>query len=314
MTTRWALAALLMVGACSTDTTPDAPRDDASVSADANVDANVDEGGDAGVDAGGLPDTIGPAERPATLVVPNEHDGTTPLPAVVLLHGYGANGGGQDLYFGLSRAARTEGFYAVIPDGTMDSGGRRFWNATPACCDFGLTGVDDVAYLTGLLDELEALVPVSAIFFLGHSNGGFMSYRMACELAGRVSAIASLAGSDFATDDDCVPERAVSVLQIHGDADAVIPYAGAAGLYPSASDAVARWAERAGCDTSASEVGDPLDIETALGGAETETLRYRAGCTGAEAELWTIRGGSHIPALGRTFAPSVLAWLREHAR
>lgn len=289
---RWALAAFL-VGGCS------APP----VSGD---------GGPSGPDA--LPSTLGPPERPADLVVPTAYDGVTPLPVVMLLHGYSANGAAQDVYFGLSRAARADGFYTIVPDGTVDASGKRFWNATPACCDFGRTGVDDVAYLTGLLDELESLAPVSDVYFVGHSNGGFMSYRMACELADRISAIASLAGSDFAGDTDCVPERPVSVLQIHGDADAVIPYAGALGLYPSASDAVARWAERAGCETGMSEAGEPLDLVTTLGGAETETLRYHAGCEGAEAALWTIRGGSHIPALGRTFAPTVLAWLREHAR
>ncbi len=291
---RWALAAAWIVGACS------GPAVD-------------EDGGAPEADAGSLPETIG-GERPAELVVPSAYDGVTPLPVVVLLHGYMASGELQDIYFRLSPAARAEGFFVIIPDGTVDAGGRRFWNATPACCDFGGIGVDDVAYLTSLLDELEALTPISQIYFVGHSNGGFMSYRMACELADRVSAIVSLAGADFASDTDCVPDRAVSVLQIHGDLDATIPYAGVAGAYPSASDGVARWAERARCDLAASEVGEMLDLESALGGAETETLRYASGCEGAEAELWTIRGGSHIPALDRTFAPTILAWLRDHAR
>jgi len=304
---RWVLAAAWIVSGCSE---PIAGAD-GSVTADAAPSA---DGGPPEADAGALPDTLGPSERPAQLVVPSARDGVTPLPVVVLLHGYGANGAGQDLYFGLSRAARSEGFYVIVPDGTVDAGGRRFWNATPACCDFAGTGVDDVAYLTSLLDELEALTPISQIYFVGHSNGGFMSYRMACELADRVSAIVSLAGADFASDTDCVPDRAVSVLQIHGDLDATIPYAGVAGAYPSASDGVARWAERASCDLGASEAGEMLDLESALGGAETETLRYAADCEGAEAELWTIRNGSHIPALNRTFAPTVLAWLRDHAR
>lgn len=300
-----ALVALFMAACSQSPATPDG-----SVAGDAS---SAPPSGDAAPDPE-LPSTIGPSERPAALVVPRAHDGTTPLPAVVLLHGYGANGVGQDLYFGLSRAARTEGFYTLLPDGTVDSSGRRFWNATHWCCDFGGTGVDDVAYLKALLDELEDLVPISAIFFVGHSNGGFMSYRMACELSDRISAIASLAGSDFADDNDCVPARAVSVLQIHGDADEVIPYDGAVGLYPSAGDAVLRWAERAGCDPSAAELGEPLDLDTSLAGAETETLRYETGCSGAAAELWTIRDGSHIPALGRTFASTLLEWLRAHAR
>jgi len=294
---------------------------DAPADGDSGVTPPVDAGpaADGGSDAGPLappPTTLGPADRPAELVVPSAHDGVTPLPAILLLHGYSASGAAQDLYFGLSRAARREGFYVVIPDGTVDGSGNRFWNATPACCDFGGTGVDDVAYLTGLLDELEAAVPVAdgQLYLMGHSNGGFMSYRMACERASRVAAIVSLAGSDFANDDDCAPSEPVSVLQIHGDADPTILYGGEpAGAYPSAPDVVARWAERAGCDTGAPVDGEPLDLESGIAGAETAVTRYEAGCA-ADAELWTIEGGGHIPALTRDFTPTVLSWMRDHAR
>ncbi len=299
--------ALLVLTACSE---PTAPTDGGSLDHDGAVHQV-----DAGVDAGGAPPSmIGPADRRAQLVVPNAYDGVTPLPAIVLLHGYGASGELQDLYFGLSRAARTAGFYVIIPDGTLDSTGKRFWNATDYCCDFGHTNVDDVAYLTSLVDELESLAPVSQLYFVGHSNGGFMSYRMACELADRVSAIVSLAGSDYWDASACVPDRAVSVLQIHGDADAVVPDSGTTNVFPGAEDVVARWAMRAGCDTSASETGDPIDLETNLAGAETAVTRYASGCSGAQAELWTIHGGSHIPALTPDFTPDVLAWLGAHAR
>lgn len=296
--------ALACVAACSGPGAEDAGTD-AAVSADAGADAEAPPL---------LPAEIGPAERPAALVAPAAHDGVTPLPAVILLHGYGANGSGQDLYFQLSRAARTAGFYVVIPDGTPDAGGSRFWNATPWCCDFGGVGVDDVAYLTALMDALEAVAPVSHFFFVGHSNGGFMSYRMACERSDRVSAIVSLAGSDFLGDDECAPDRAVSVLQIHGDADATILYGGFAGRYPPAADVVQRWAARAGCDTGAGEAGERLDLDNGLAGEDTDTLRYASGCAGAEAELWTIRFGAHIPALTRAFSPTILEWLRAHAR
>ena len=290
---------------------------DAAITDAGPLDAGApDAAADAGAtDAGpALPRTIGPVERPARFYAPPAHDGVTPLPALVLLHGYGVDGAAQEAYFALRRATNAEGFYLVVPDGTLDADGRRFWNATPACCDFGATGVDDVAYLTSLLDALEAIVPVdpSAVFFLGHSNGGFMSFRMACELADRVAAIASLAGSDFLDDTDCVPSRPVSILAIHGDADDVILYGGTAG-YPGAQAVTERWAARASCDLGAPTTGAPIDIAT-VAGAETTVRRYETGCTGAQAELWTIAGGAHIPGLTRNFSPSVVAWLRAHAR
>ena len=271
---------------------------------------------DGGADGGAVPEapaTIGPADRPAALVVPGAYDGATPLPAVILLHGFGASGEAQDTYLGLSRTARREGFYVVLPDGTAGADGRRFWNATPACCDFGGVGVDDVAYITGLIDALEAAVPVAdgQVFLMGHSNGGFMSYRMACERSARIAGIVSLAGSDYEADDACVATEPVAVLQIHGDMDATIPYAGLAGAYPSAPDVVARWAARNECGATP-VAGAPLDLEGGIAGDESEVSRYE-GCA-AGAELWTIVGGGHIPAPSRGFAATVLAWMRAHVR
>lgn len=286
----------------------------------ADTDAGTGPGTDAAapVDAAtsGPPATIGPAERPARLVVPPAHDGTTPLPLVVLLHGYSATATLQDTYWRTSIVARSMGFYLVLPEGTVDSSGNQFWNATPACCDRDGTGVDDVAYLTGLLDEAESVVPVdtSRVYFIGHSNGSFMSFRMACELSERVAAIGGLAGADFLTDDGCVPAQPVSVLHVHGDADDTVAYAGTA-FYPSARAAVERWAGRAGCDVGAPESLAPLDLDASLSGAETEVLRWSAGCeAGLDAELWTIRGGSHIPSFNTAWMPQLAEWLLRHRR
>lgn len=296
------LSLLLLVGC---DDSP-APSDAGSTGDDAG-------GLDAGAPAG-LPESIGPAERPARLVAPSAHDGTTPLPLLVLLHGYSANGGAQELYLRLSRQTRSQGFYLVIPEGTEDSRGNQFWNATPACCNFDGSDVDDVAYLMGLVDEMEGLAPIRDVYFFGHSNGGFMSYRMACEHADRITAIGSLAGSGFATEAECGATQPVSVLQIHGDMDETIPYAGVTAAYPSAEAMVDRWAARAGC-TDEVTAGDPLDLDQTVAGAETTVADRVTGCSGADASLWTIVGGSHIPDVtSGPFSQLLLEWLDRHRR
>ncbi|MDQ3036872.1 MAG: hypothetical protein M3Y87_31050 [Myxococcota bacterium] len=300
------LAALSIVACSSVD--PVTPGDDAGGA----------DGGTIAPDAGGStapPETIGPEERPARLVVPNAHDGVTPLPLMVLLHGYSANATVQDTYWRASTVARTMGFYLVLPEGTTDTSGEQFWNATPACCDFGATGVDDVAYLTGLLDAAEAVVPVdtSRVYFIGHSNGSFMSFRMACELADRVTAIGGLAGADFLGDDDCVPSQPVSVLHVHGTADATIAFAGNA-YYPSARVAAERWATRAGCDATMPETLASIDLDTALAGDETTVTRWSDCTSDADVELWTIEGGGHIPGFNATWMPQLATWLLAHSR
>ncbi len=299
---------LVLLAACGDDA-PASP--DAGPAPDAGTDAGPE------LDAGPVvPRRLGPPERRAEFVVPPAHDGVTPLPLVVLLHGYSATAGAQDLYFRATATARARGYYLILPDGTIDAEGNRFWNATPACCNFGGSPVDDVAYLTSLLDEAESLVPVdtSRVYFYGHSNGGFMSYRMACEIPERITAIVSLAGADFRTDMDCVPSQGVSVLQVHGTLDASVDVAGTPG-YPSARDAVVRWAGRNGCDVAGSAVAAPLDLVDALAGEETSVEQWRSGCAaGLDAELWTIADGSHIPVFNDAWPTLVADWLLRHRR
>ena len=279
-----------------------------------------DGGTDAPVDAGPANITVGSAERPAQVIVPFDHDGTTERPLVVLLHGYGANARLQDSFFGLSARTRARGIYLLLPDGTEDSGGSQFWNATDACCNFGGSAVDDVAYLEGLLDEVEAALPIDAtrIYFVGHSNGGFMSYRMACDASERIAAIATLAGSDFEDATGCVPTNGPSVLHMHGTADTTIPYTGGAigtAMYPGAVEVAERWATRAGCDPTMSTMGTALDL-VSVGPADETIVTDYAGCTNGRAvSLWTMNEAPHIPGVRRgVFADAVLDWLLERSR
>ena len=288
----------------------------AASACDANPegDAPVDAGVDAGIDAGApsLPDRVGPAERPATLVTPSAHDGVTALPLVVLLHGRTTSGLAQDTYFQMSRETRRRGFYLLVPDGTLDENGESFWNATPACCDFFDSGVDDSAYLIGLVDAVAELAPIRDVYFVGHSNGGFMSFRMACDHSDRVSAIISFNGSDYLNDDDCVPSQAVSVAVIQGDLDDAVPIDGDPGRHPGAREVAGRWASRAGCADTTS-AGARRDLDRSVDGDET-TVEIYDGCTDAEVELWISEGGVHAPALSRSFASQLLDWFDTQRR
>lgn len=297
------LALVLGVSAACT-AAPDAPLDGGVPRADAPR-----------ADTGPTELVIGPTDRPARLALPTAHDGTTPLPLVLFLHGYSATSALNDGYLGVSRAARTRGLYVVLPEGTVDSSGNQFWNATDACCNFDGSTVDDVAYLEGLLDAAIAAVPVdpTRIYVMGHSNGGFMSYRMACEASERIAAIAPLAGVDFLDAARCVPTAPVSVLHWHGTLDETIPYDGEPGRHPSAPASAERWAAYAGCD-AAGTPGDAVDLSV-LAGAETVVTDWTAGCApGVTVSLWRIEGEGHIPALERGAAGLVLDWLLAHHR
>jgi len=281
-------------------------------------------GGDAAessTGAGGAP--VGPVivggDRPVEVLVPESYDHDTPTPLIILLHGYTASGAIQESYFRFSPLAEELGFLFAAPDGTIDDGGEGFWNATEACCNFYGSDVDDSAYLQGLIDEIagELTVDPKRVYFVGHSNGGFMSYRMACEHADTVAAIASLAGATYADASDCSPSEPVPTLQIHGTSDATILYEGGefvGNAYPGAEESVATWAGYNGCDPSTID-GEARDLSNATAGDETEVTIYDEGCDPhGGAELWTIPGEIHIPALSPTFTRQIVEWLLAHPK
>ena len=249
--------------------------------------------------------TIGGA-RPATLVMPEGHTDEA-LPVVVLLHGFGTTGATQDAYFGLSKRVASEKFLLVIPDGTPDSEGMRFWNAT-LCCDFENNGVDDVAYILSLVDETIAMYGgiTTEVHLIGHSNGGFMASRIACDAADRINSFVSVAGSSYVSADDCQPTKVVNKLHIHGTLDETIPYDGGS-LGPGAVTLSDRWAAFNGCGKSSKSPA--RDIVSTIDGLETTVAVYQGCDLGGSVELWTMTGGGHVPTLQADFADQVLSFV-----
>ncbi len=250
---------------------------------------------------------IGPDERPARVLLPDDYDGSRQLPVVFLFHGYTATSTLQDIYFGLSQRRHDRDFIAVLPDGNTDSTGQQYWNATDYCCDFYGAQPDDVGYFEALLNELreDFAVDPDRIHLLGHSNGSFLAYRLACEHGSKIASIVGLAGSGHWDGADCATDGTVSVLHIHGTNDAVILYPGVIGTYPGAREMTDRWSERNQC-SGASSIESTISLDRLIWGQETTQRRYGGCPQNAEVELWTILGGTHIPSLDDSFADRVL--------
>lgn len=287
---------------------------------DATIDSAAEAAGDAQTKDGTSvepPTTFG-GDRPVKLKVPAGYDPQTATPLLILLHGFGASGATQAWYLGYDQYVDTGGFLFAAPDGTANAKGETFWNASDACCDFEKTGVDDVAYITSLIDDISKAYNVDAkrVYLMGHSNGGFMSYRMACDKADRITAIVSLAGASFKDATTCKPSSKVSVLQIHGDKDEVILYSGGLNsgvAYPGAEETVEQWAAANGCKTTRKASGT-WDLVPALAASETEGFASEECPTGISVDLWRINGGGHIPFFAGEFAAQTWKWLSSHAK
>ncbi len=252
--------------------------------------------------------------RPVTPVLPDAYDPEVAWPLVIVLHGYTASGGVQDLYFGTSERGRELGFITLAPNGLVDSGGDRYWNASPACCDFDHSGVDDVGYILGLIDEASTLwhIDPSRVYLIGHSNGAYMAHRLACDAPERITAIAPLAGVSLKTLDSCKAGPPVSVLQMHGTADASVLYDGTV-YYPGAEATVALRVAANHCGTSP-HVGLPRDYDDSVPGDETVPTRWDGCDGGSTVELWKMEGTVHLPGFNDTWRDEVLDWLLAQRR
>lgn len=235
--------------------------------------------------------TVDGRQRSFVVHVPAGMPADRPVPVVIVLHGGGGNARNAMQQTGMSELADRSGFLAVYPDGTgrLDRAVLT-WNAGSCCGRAMDEQVDDVAFVATLIDHVERRYAGDRrrIYVTGMSNGGMLSYRLACELADRIAAIAPVAG---AMGVDCRPSAAVSVVAFHGTADRHVPYSGGIPQVQAdphvrrdapVADTIAFWADHNGCTGSATE-----DVS-----ADT-TRRVHTCPDGVGVTLYTINGGGH---------------------
>jgi polyhydroxybutyrate depolymerase len=263
--------------------------------------------------------TVGVDGRRVTVHVPASYDGATPAPLVIGLHGYTSNAAELESYLRLTAESDRKGFVYAYPDGSIDKRGDRYWDATDACCDFYGSRPDNSRFLSGLIRTIQGSYRIDGarVYLIGHSNGGFMALRMACDHADQIAAIAAFNGATWQDAARCRPSEPVSVLTIKGSVDETIAFAGGdinGVAYPSADRTVTDWLRYDACSTSGSDA-PALDIVTDLPGAETAVRTYAAGCAGGTVvQAWTIKGGRHVPQLGPGFAPAVTDFLLSRTK
>jgi polyhydroxybutyrate depolymerase len=186
--------------------------------------------------------------RTATVHVPAAGAGR-PLAVVLAFHGAGGNGEEMADYSELTPLADHDHFIAVYP--TAGSS-RHFWTLNGR----DATKPDDVGFIAALLKLLPRRVCMDAqrVYATGVSNGGGFAARVGCVLSSRIAAIAPVAGG-YSSLDPCHPDRPVSVLEIHGTADKVVPYNGKPPDYGgSVPRFLAGWADRDDCPAPAAPV------------------------------------------------------------
>lgn len=217
---------------------------------------------------------------------------TRAFPLVILLHGSGADGETIRRQSGIETLADSLHVVVAFPDGTNGRlGFGSDWNAG-TCCGAAARGhVDDVAFIRGVITDVEAHLPIDArrVFVAGFSDGARMAYRMACDAAPLVAAIGVVSGS--LRDEHCAPGRPVPVIAFHGTDDDDVPYD---------DDALTVWVTppvpaSSGLPPSV-RFWSAVDACTGLAVQQVKPHVTRAQfspCAGADVVLYTIDGGRH---------------------
>jgi len=254
-------------------------------------------------------------QRNYILYIPEIYDGSTAVPLVLNFHGYGSNATQQMFYGDFRNIADTEGFILVHPEGTLLNGDQ-FWNV-------GFPGttsitIDDVGFTEALIDELanSYTIDLDRVYSTGMSNGGFMSFLLACQLSEKIAAVASVTGSMTPdTFNDCNAQHPTPVLQIHGTNDSVVPYDGNSIWTLPILDVVSYWVNYNNCETTTTTTTFPdLDLSD---GSTVEYSVYEDGDNGITTEHMKVIGGGHtwpgsiinIPGTNQDIDASMEIWL-----
>ena len=228
-------------------------------------------------------------ERDYILYVPEIYDGSTAVPLVLNFHGFGSSASQQMFYGDFRDIADTEGFLLVHPEGTTLIG-NQFWNV-------GFPGlsstIDDVGFTEALIDELATLytIDLDRVYATGMSNGGSMSFLLACQLSEKIAAVASVTGSMTQdTFDDCNAQLPTPVLQIHGTEDDVVSY-NENNLSLPIPNVISYWVDHNNCETTPTTTTLP-DVDVS-DGSTIEYSVYEDGDNGITTEHMKVIGGGH---------------------
>lgn len=214
-------------------------------------------------------------------------------PLVVVYHGYNGSAAGIRGTSHMNAVADKNGFIVVYPQGSESP---TSWNAGVGA--FGPTAdTNDVQFTEDLLNFIEKnyCVDPQRVYMTGFSLGGGMSYRLACVMSDRVTAIATAAGAFYPFPEGCHPTRPVPILEIHGQGDQSAPYTGNPPRFmASVQDYLNGWLERDGCSQQSDQFfqqGDVTGIEWTHCAAGVEVRHYRVSDGG---HSWTVLPGTSL--------------------
>jgi polyhydroxybutyrate depolymerase len=232
---------------------------------------------------------VGGMARSFVRHIPPGYTGKTPVPVVIDFHPLGGTGASWKGSTKWGSVADQQGFIMIWPDGVGNS-----WNVGRCCSTAQSQNVDDVAFTKAIVTTLEqeACIDPKRVYATGCSNGGGMAFKVACDAADVIAAVAPVdfdcvtGASANPSCASCMPARPISELQFRGTSDTAVPYGGGSGprgtMFPGAEENFSEWKEINMCTGSAAPLADHPSCE-AYGtcGGDVQTV------------LCTVQNGTH---------------------
>ena len=226
-------------------------------------------------------------QRNYSLFLPNDYTDTIKFPLVIYLHCYGWSASQGKNYTQLHLVADTSGFIVVYPSAEPD------WNSGigdgPG---WPTSNFDDVGFINALIDTLSNhySLDLDRIYTCGYSNGGFMAYKLACQLSHRIAAIASVGGvMSTSTLANCNSGNTMPVLQIHGTADPWVSMYGDMGWH-SVNETLSYWTNINNCVEADTTILPDLNQTD---GCSVEKISYTNCSDESDVIFYKVIDGGH---------------------
>ncbi len=270
--------------------------------------------------------TVGDVERSYLVHLPKGYDEKQHYPAVVLLHGMSQEADDMERLTRFNELADKDGVIAVYPSalhgrwniGVQEPPVRQYRRGPYRRPGWGYPGryppgrqpggqreprerprparADDLDFFNRMLDKLAARFSVDAsrVYFVGLSEGGFMTMKLGCGLTDRIAAIATV-GAALPKTMVCVPSRPLPVAMINGTSDPVVKYGGGVGKHGgiptiSVEDTAKQWAKLNRCAEKPAR--SKLRAHT-KGGMETKVDTYDGCQQNAQVVLYSVKGAGN---------------------
>ena len=187
------------------------------------------------------------------LYKPSNLDTNSSVAVLFALHGYGSSAMTHFNYTNYEPIANENNFIVVYPQGTTNNGLNTHWN------NGGWTSkstAKDIEFIGTVINYIKNKITIdeTRIYSSGMSNGGYMSYHLACNLDNTFAAVVSVTGSmTNDTFDNCAPSHPTAAMQIHGVQDLTVPYLGYS-WSKSIDDVIDYWVSYNSCNTEPERV------------------------------------------------------------